>query len=331
MEQSTCLFSRAKPDKPTPKKIRGFLALPGEVRNQIYRYYFASDFRCEFAAKGRHFEERKAPTVKLWAAAFQSLGPHVFKYASAAQEERPLTVRVSRPLGSYNTVKGLQTNWFASLFAISLVCKQVHAETVVFVYRKTAFVFDAPRRITNFLHVVSAARFEHITDLQLHYETYGSPSLTQDCIWQEKHARSWMRACTAASKKLVGLRKLKIHIRVCDDSVRFNLRAHWVMPLLQFRRLSTASRIVAADARSQQKRRLDTVDIKLWTRWSKWPFAGNQLLATASEDLHRLFSRAIALAVLGSKEQEAMAEFNTAWEVKYAIWQHHLNYGKTAW
>ena len=36
---------------PLPKKIHGFLGLPGELRNRIYGYYFEMAFRAEFAAK----------------------------------------------------------------------------------------------------------------------------------------------------------------------------------------------------------------------------------------------------------------------------------------
>lgn len=334
MGTSTCLFSRSRPGKSTPKKMRGFLSLPGELRNQVYHYYFESDFRCEVAAKGSQLEGYKIRTVKLWAGAFQS-NPQVLKYDSEAKEEGPLTIRVSRPLGRYNIVKGLQTNWFASLFAISLACKQVHAETLPYLYRKTEFVFNASNRLTNFLKVISSSKLEHITKLQLHYTTYRNPQMSGDHMWKEKHNKSWIRACNAASKKLVGLRELKIWIRVHDHPPRFSLRESWVLPLLQFRRLRQAASLVggnsALDKPEPHERKLSTVDIDLRTKWSGNCFGGNQELAKASEDLHCLFGGAIRSAILGAKEEVAMMAFNTAWNEEYQVWQFHLSFAQTGW
>jgi len=327
METSKCLFSRARPGKSTPKKVRGFLSLPGEIRNQIYQYYFESDFRCEIAAEGSQFKERKTRTVKLWAGAFQS-DAQVLNYASEAKEEGPLTIRISRPLGHYNIVKGLQTNWFASLFAINLVCKQVHVETLPYLYHKTTFVFDASNRLTNLVRVISSSNLQHITKLQLHYTAYGCPRMSRDCIWQEKHNKSWIRACNAASKKLVGLRSLKIWIRIPEIPLRFNLRETWVLPLLQFRRLGrtpkSAGDSPGHDASKHPGHGLEIVDIDLRTKWSGWHFDGLEELAKANDDLHRLFGGAISSAILGAKEEAAMTAFKDAWNGEYEMWQYTL-------
>jgi hypothetical protein len=314
--------------------VRGFLSLPGETRNQIYQYYFDVDFRCEVAAKGCHFNRRKSRTVKLWAAAFQS-NTQFLKYIPEAKDSAPVTIRMSRSLGKYNVVQGLKTNWFGSLFAINLTCKQVHVETVAFLYRKTVFVFQAPKRITNFLDIVSKPRIEHITNLQLHYTTYGCPKWTKDCEWQEKHNRSWIRACNAAARKLISLHNLRVWIQVNDEPLHFSLRKIWVLPLLQFRRLTLVSESADGTPNLQNPRtqqgKLKLVEVDFSTRLSGYQFGGNQELAKASEDLHRLFGHAIGRAVLGAREEDAMAEFKTAWEVKYGMWQYHLNFAKTQW
>ncbi|KAF2033746.1 hypothetical protein EK21DRAFT_57945 [Setomelanomma holmii] len=321
MGTTPCLFSCARPGKPAIKKVRGFLSLPGELRNQIYRYYFEFEYRCEVAAKGSNFEAYKPRTIKLWAGAFQP-DAQSLKYQLRLNNDDLRTIRISRSLGKYNIVQGLQTNWFNSLFALSLVCKQTYTETVPFLYKKTTFVFDAPNRITNFLNVVSNPKLEYITKLELHYATYGSPSWNKDRIWQEKHARSWTRALKDLSKKLVGLQELKIWICVNDYSPRFNLRESWVSPLLQFRRLVTTT---------PRRKALEAVKIVLRTRVSHWSFEGNQALVKASAALHRLFGQAISSAVLGAKEDEAIAAFEEAWNGKYAMWQYHLGFGKTEW
>jgi hypothetical protein len=329
MGPTTCLFSRAQPSQSTPKRVRGFMLLPGELRNLIYQYYFSSSFRCEVASNSRQFEACKPRTVKLWAGAFQ---PHSqsLQYTSPTNSESPITIRISRPLGKYNIVHGLQTNWFASLFALNLVCKQIYTETLAFIYHKTVFVFDAPSRITNFLRTVSSPKLGHITKLQLHYSTYGCPKWTRDRVWQDKHNESWIRACTLAAKKLGNLTSLKLWIRVNHDPLRFSLRQTWVVPLLQFRRLALTCN-KDSPTTSVQRKMLQSVAIDVQTRLSGCHFVGNQQLARASEDLHRLFGKAIGKAILGAKEEVAMAEFNDAWEGEHAMWQYHLGFAKTGW
>jgi hypothetical protein len=329
MSTPTSLFSRARPGKPTIKKVRGFLSLPGELRNQIYRYCFEGDreFRCEIAAKGSKLvEERKKKTVKLWAGAFAT-DHQVLKYHAVVRQDDPVqvTIRMSRQLGRYTAVQGLQTNWSTSLFAINLVCKQLHAETLPYIYTKTTFVFDASTRIIIFLNVVPKTNLGYITKLHLHYTTYGCPRILDDRSWQEKHNKSWIAACSSASKKLTGLRNLKIWLFVTENAVRFNLHEPWVAPLLQFRRLSIATKTTARTGR------LDTVNIDFRTRWSGCVFDGRQEVARASEHLHELFGCAIGAAILGAKEEDAMSGFNKAWDGEYHMWQFHLGYARTGW
>lgn len=185
------LFSRAhKPRGSTPKKIRGFLALPGEIRNQIYGYYFDSERRCEIASKGSQFTQRKPQTVKLSSSviAKKSTTPAPTPEKSATPA---IVVRLSRSLGKFNAVQGLGTNWPGSLCALSLVCKQIYTETAKFLYQNTIFVFDAPKRMTNFFTYASAVHLGSITKLHLHYRTYGNPYRTVNIVWQEKHHQSW--------------------------------------------------------------------------------------------------------------------------------------------
>lgn len=187
---TTSLFSRAYTGVRAPKKIRGFLALPGEIRNQIYDYYFDSERRCEIASKGSQFTQRKPQTVKL----SSNLVPR--NKTTPATGVQPITVpptvvRFSGPLGKYNAVQGLRTNWSGSLSALSLVCKKVSMETAPFLYQKTVFVFDAPKRTENFFKFASSIHMGSITELHLHYNTYGDPWEMKNMIWQEKHSRSW--------------------------------------------------------------------------------------------------------------------------------------------
>jgi hypothetical protein len=315
MGTATGLFSRVKPGNPTIKKPRGFLSLPGEIRNQVYAYYFESSICCEVVASGRELSSRKPRTVKLWAGAFHHTG-QVLKHTPETKRDAPITIRMSRPLGKYTVVHGLQTNWNSSLYALNLVCKLLHTETVAYLYRKTVFVFDAPKRICNFLAVVSQPRLECIARMEMHYSTYGCPKLAKDVVWQEKHHGSWVLACKTAARNMGGLRELKVWMRVNQDPLRFSLRETYVAPVLQFRRLAG---------------KLERVEIDFCTALSGNSFRGNQRLAMASEELHRLFGQAIGKAIKGAKEEEAMSGFQEVWEGKYKVWQYHLGFARTGW
>lgn len=333
MRTKSGLFSRARPG-PTAAKARGFMALPGEVRNMIYEYYFQADCRCEFAAKGCNFTQPKPRVVKLSTGLIRPKN-NMFKSHTGVEDEQPITIRISRPLGKYNIVQDLQTSWPSSLYALNLVCKQVYTETIPFLYRKTIFVFDAPKRINAFLSIVSKPRLADITKLQLHYSTYGSPEASQDRVWQDKHRSTWLNACKAASKKLTNLQELEIWVQLNDCAPRFSLRESWVAPLLQFRRL-TSSPKYSEDAQTSQSSRgtLHIAKIHILTRWSKNPmaaFGGHRELAKACTDLHLLFGEAVSRAILGFREEESMAEFDAAWLGKYRMWQYHLQFAKTGW
>jgi hypothetical protein len=187
---NTSLLSRAHPRASAPKRMRGFLALPGEIRNQIYKYYFDSEHHCEVAAKGCQFKQQKPRTVKLWSGLVPP-SKRISAPDAEAKAEFTSVIRFSRPLGKYNAVQGLQTNWLGSIYALSLACKQVYMETAVFLYHKTVFIFDAPKRMANFFSVVYTLRLESITKLRLHYDTYGHPERTEHLVWQDKHGKSW--------------------------------------------------------------------------------------------------------------------------------------------
>lgn len=315
----------------TSKKILGFMALPGELRNRIYDCYFHDDFRCEVAAKGHNFTQPKSTAGKSRSSRMP-YSDQLFKHSSHTQddEDEPHTLRMFRPLGRYNLVKGHQTYWPTSPFALTLVCKQVHAETVAYMYRKTTFAFAAPSRIMNFLFNVSKPNLQRITKLHIHYSTYGDPRLSRYCEWQTKHLKSWSRACSTVSKKLISLRELDIWVHVNECAPKFNLRQNWLQPMLEFRRLTRMKRRNQARVGSVQAV-LEIVNVHFSTQLSTNSPFNNPELAKASDNLHALFGRAISYTLLGMKEHEAMAEFDDAWDGEYRTWQYHLGFAKIGW
>jgi hypothetical protein len=203
MGKSICLYSRTMPsNSAAPKRPRGFLALSGELRNHIYQYHFGVIFRCELVAQNHRLHApTKVNTVKLWAGSFHpTTNPLRYTTQTKGKASAPVVLRISRHLGEYNAVEALKTNWPTSQSALPLTCRQVYSETLVLLYNATVFVCAAPSRLTNFL---STARLAFVTKFELHYKTYGDPRSNRDCVWQDKHNEAWVRACTAASKKLV--------------------------------------------------------------------------------------------------------------------------------
>ncbi|KAG9196516.1 hypothetical protein G6011_01637 [Alternaria panax] len=328
---TTSFFSRAhRVGVPASKKIRGFLALPGEIRNHIYSYYFNSVRRCEIVGRGAQLTQRTLQTVKL----SLNLVPANNTTSAPGSESNtvPLTVvRFSRPLGKYNIVQGLQTNWQDSLHALSLVCKQIYTETVTFLYQKTIFVFDAPKRMENFFKFASSIGIGNIAKLHLHYNTYGHPYRTESLIWQERHSQSWQRGCKAASKKLTGLQELEIWMQVHEAAPKFSLREKWLKPLLHFRRLAYTKELASHDNASSPlvdcRSGLQTAKVNVETYWSRnfeVDCTADRGLVKASRDLHQLYGQAISLAITGSTEEAAMAGFDAAWKGKHAEWRNHL-------
>lgn len=315
------------------------MSLPGEIRNQVYTHYFAPSFRCEFAAEGFQFHSPQSRTVKLWSGLVHS-EHKPYKYETQEAPQQPTTIRISRPLGQYNIVKGLNTNWASSIYALNLVCKQIYGETNAYLYNKTVFAFNAPKRINAFLSLVPQTNLTLITKLQLHYTTYGEPVNSCDCIWKAKHLSSWSRACRSAAKKLLNLKTLEVDIHHPNHAPKFNLREPWLLPILQFRRLSRKSKasventqpssLALTHLEAQANKTLTNVRVRISTTCSD-SFGGNDALTRASRHLHELFGQAVELAIRGAGEEEAMEGFMEAWEGRYAVWKHHLQFARTGW
>jgi hypothetical protein len=329
MAGGVTLPSRVRPGQPPARKTaKGFMALPGEIRNRIYHYYFEDSYRCEIAAKGYRFDRHTTPGRS----AQQMLCG--IKKDSDPLPQYAISVRISRPLGSRDVNQGLRTIWPSSLCSLILVCKQVHTETIKDFYGRITFVFNAPRRIDNFLSTASALCIQNITRLQLHYIAYGEPRYANDCSWMEKHRKTWRRACEKISKKLTGLQELEIWVHNSHPAPKFNLGVDWVQPLIQFRRLTTSPKLIGNRRHYDDRRAqpvLKTVNVHVDTNTAVLLDPRNRVLTTASMELHRLFGQAISLIILGYSADEAMKEFDAAWTGKYRLWQYHLGYGRIRW
>ena len=318
--------------KPKMKKIRSFLDLPGEIRNRIYQYYFQSTYRCELVGEGCDFN----PTAVKLLSYHEPHKPHLRVHLSKPKAGDPVAIRfprLRRPYRASNTGSQINRGWLNPYGALILVCKQIHVETLVMLYRQITFIFEAPRRIVNFLHRVPKQNHNNVIKLHLYYSTYGSPNSAGDVIWQDKHIKSWSRACKAIASSLSCLRELEIDIWINDYAPKFNLRQKWLVPLLHFRRLTCDSSYggLSGESTDQKLHTLEKVFVRVKTRLVTHNFDMNAPLCKACKHLHQLYGLGISRAICGAKEEEAMVEFNTAWDKKYKIWQHHLGFARTGW
>lgn len=203
------------------------------------------------------------------------------------------------------------------------VCKQVYAETIGSFYKSTIFSFDSPNRVFSFLKVPSACNLANVTKIQLHYQTYGDPKKSEHLEWKQKHLRSWNRTCKAAAKRLVNLQSIDIWVRMTESVIRLDIHAPCLKPVFYFRKFRDPTKTLA--------KALIKANVRVDTIWSRPDAFINQHLSFASVHLHHLFGQAVGRLILGATEATAMADFNDAWENKYAQWRHHLDFAKTGW
>ncbi|PSN65378.1 hypothetical protein BS50DRAFT_496550 [Corynespora cassiicola Philippines] len=279
--------------RPRSRRI-SFLDLPGELRNNFYKYYFEDDFRCEFVAQDHALLDKfTCGETSPGAITSDHLTQILLK-----------TVRMSRAMGHYMRVHGLQTKWSTSLCPLLLLCKLIHHEVIALFYKKTTMVFAGPRRITNTLQIVPKIHLALITKLDLHYSTYGSPSLFEHSAWQVVHTLSWEKACGELTEQLNNVQELQIWIKVNHRPLIFELDQDWLSPIIRFRRLAPV---------------LLKVQIHLITS-NNYPRIApltrqQQAILDVEKDFHTIFAKAISDFIVGRSEEEAMRIFDDVWDL----------------
>jgi hypothetical protein len=344
MDPKRSLFARAQPRVKLPPKLPtntnkaslSFLQLPGEIRNKIYQFYFWEPYRCELVGEGCDLTEHASKTLKLRSNTSHTYMPHRYSHPDTPVRyiSVPKTIRFSRLHRPGRTPNYKDKHWLNPYGALILVSKKVCVEALPLLYHQITFVFEAPRRITQFIARIPSQSHFNVTKLHLYYTTYGSPAAASDVTWQKKHIESWTRACKAAAKSFTCLRELDVDVWITEDAPKFNLRQKWLQPLLQFRRLTCEyqhGETSSGASLSRKPKLLTTVRVTVRTRLWAHDFNNNPPVAKACKDLHRLYGIGISKAMLGAKEDEAMDLFDKGWEGKHKKWQHHLGFARTGW
>ena len=189
-------------DKPFP-----FLRLPPELRNKIYELVFASR---RVTIKKSHRTEaevkEKSPNAYTGLIHTQIFGK--MRYRGGVE---------------------------ALMYPLPLVlsCRQIYDEALPYMYRQTRFWFGSQKPIRRFLELVPDRALGCIRDLEIYHNTYGEPLETVYRKYKERDDDSWMDVCVDMSKKLTGLKTLRVDYRICDWPVQPTMDSDWAQPILE--------------------------------------------------------------------------------------------------
>ncbi|KAF2098944.1 hypothetical protein NA57DRAFT_76177 [Rhizodiscina lignyota] len=211
---NTILIIRSTVKPPPPRKVKHtLLTIPGELRNHIYTYVFASSVYVELVpASATHI-------IPLHKTPFN-------RHATTP------VLRTSRPLGKSTPVHRARTTWATSLGALSLVNRQLHRETLAYLYAQPTFYVQSPNRLVNFLSVAPADKLKYVQRLHISYQTYGEPAVAQHRAWKTKSVEKWAGAMAMAAERLPGLRELKVALDIRDTPFKLRLSEPWARPVL---------------------------------------------------------------------------------------------------
>lgn len=204
---------------PTPLRLPRtnknlFFSIPGELRNQIYRYVY----------EGGAYVEFMAATAQRALRGDSNIAPD-------ASGKRARRLRCTVKSAKQALAAKDQTNWRASWSALSVTNKKVHEETVSFMYGGTTFYFQDSARLIYFLTTVPESSLQHVRALHLAHQSYGDPQYVHDTPWKDKYEASFQRACELAAAKLPALTSLHVALDIRDTPLRFTLRESWLQPL----------------------------------------------------------------------------------------------------
>lgn len=204
---TTVLPTHAVPSPPPAKipfKPFPIFDLPGEIRNKIY------DLVVE---ESRGLITRSHPN-KEWAR-IQKSNPH-------QKHVRPR----SRLYGQFSQ-HGAGT-------PLLLVCHQMNAEAVEYVYARTTFRFENMNTIHQFLDTVPTAGAKSIETLEVRQRGYGEPQWTVDREWKLRHDDKWKKTLGKVRERMIALQTLTLNITVFDWPCRLEMDAPWARTLIKF-------------------------------------------------------------------------------------------------
>ena len=221
---SRCPNSARRPSYFEAKASVGFLDLPGEVRNRIYRYVFEPK---EIAI--HWLTPDKDLTFLMQKSSLLTFEPAVWKCLQYRKflSQRPsrLSVKGRKPSEQSKAWenKTPASGLLHRLAAILLTCRQVNAEASLMFYSSHAFHFYSPETIRKFLSSVSLPSKSAIRKLRVHYSPTEAFYPSRDNNHKYGEDMEWLKLC---HKLLLHMQHLK-ELTICFDVPLDGLPAFW--------------------------------------------------------------------------------------------------------
>ncbi|PGG96463.1 hypothetical protein AJ80_09825 [Polytolypa hystricis UAMH7299] len=118
-------------------------------------------------------------------------------------------------------------------FNLLLVCRQLHFETVIYLYSMTEFVISTPKAARRFLKVVPLSSQRAINSLGIGYSTHGEPNLTEFRKYKVRADNNWARLCEQMAENF-SLEQLCVRMCIRDWPIPFDLTDDWAKGPLCF-------------------------------------------------------------------------------------------------
>ncbi|RMZ87983.1 hypothetical protein DV736_g4789, partial [Chaetothyriales sp. CBS 134916] len=189
------------------KRKHGFLDLPAEIRNKVYRFAVPSSRVLVF---GNHPQRE----VEQYKKTHRCRRAPKFRY-------RLHSVILS----------GMDPQVLAAAAAFLCACRAVNREVTSLLYASTTFCFTTIKQINKFLNVIPEDGKKEITRIEISYSAYGEPLWTKDEYWKIKSDWKWTMACTRIEKELPALRSVSLGLKISDWPLRLTSSAGCFEPL----------------------------------------------------------------------------------------------------
>lgn len=186
--------SRTKRRKSKRKAKTGFLSLPGELRNEIYKYLIPE---CRILITCNKPNKELSRAKNVWS-------------EQNVEHKRPRP-RLCHLLDLNQVEQGLGITK-----DLLLACKQVRYDVELYLYSRTTFCFSSTKALHRFLNTASKPGLQAIRNLEILHKGYGLPEMTEHQRYRDKYYERWTKACMQVGEQLSGLQYLKLEAHMRD-------------------------------------------------------------------------------------------------------------------
>ncbi|KAK5076029.1 hypothetical protein LTR51_001708 [Lithohypha guttulata] len=180
--------------KRRPKRQTSFLSLPGELRNEIYKYVIPE---CRMLITRNRPNKEHDQRKKVWA-------------EQDVKHKRPRR-RLSHLLDSDQIGQGLGITR-----NLLLACRKVRNDVELYLYSRTTFCFSSVNVLASFLDTASKPGLRAIRKVEILHMGYANPEYSAHQKYRDRYYARWCKTCTAFGDHVTGLEHLKLEVHVHD-------------------------------------------------------------------------------------------------------------------